>query len=212
MAKKLSLIVLLVLLFSLLSGCFESSEDKGEDFVFTALDGTTKHLSDYRRKVVILDLMGASCPPCAIQMFELGKIYENYDSGDVVILSIDVWIVWGETSQDVRDFKAGFSCVSPCEAEDNFPNLYLRELKEMYNKQDGIDLDWTFGLDDKSGSIFYKYVGEDKGVPTLCIFDQEGNLHFQHSGISVFSEIPSFLSGVSPPPPKLGPEIDELLE
>jgi thiol-disulfide isomerase/thioredoxin len=201
--------IISVIIMGMLSGCVESEE--GEDFAFTTLDGNEKHLLDYRGKVVVLDLMGANCPPCAIEMFELEKLYENYSTDEVVILSIDVWTHWGETSEDVEDFKAGFSCASPCEEENNFPNLQLQELKELYNKQEGVDLNWIFGLDDKSGSIFYEYVGEGKGVPTLCIFDQKGNLRFAHSGISVYSEIPSFLSGLSPLPPKLRPKIDELL-
>jgi len=188
------------------------SSNSGHDFTFTNLDGEQKKLSDYRGRVVVLDLMGANCPPCAIQMFELEKIYEKYSSSEVVILSIDVWVSGGDTLEDVEDFKAGFSCASPCEDENIFPNLQLRYLKELYNKQEGIDLNWIFGLDDKSGSIYYEYLGGVKGVPTLCIFDKKGNLYYSNSGLCVCSEIPSFLSTLSPVPPKLSPKIDELLE
>ena len=214
--KSLTATILLVTLaLFLLTGCIGDSSnngDSGEDFTFVDLQGNEQHLSDYRGKVVVVDLMGINCPPCAVQMFEIEQIYSSYSSEDVAIISIDVWSSFGETAQDLNDLKSAFSCVSPCDKENKYLNLNLKELKEAYNKQNGIDLDWTFGLDDNEGSIFYEYVGVGGGVPTICIFDQKGNLHLKHSGLSVFSDIPYFLSSLSPPPQKLAPEINELLE
>ncbi len=194
MKKKSNIVIVISLIFilSILSGCIGSEDNtnssKGEDFVFTTLDGNVKHLSDYRGRVVVLDLMGANCEPCVYEMFELKKIYENYGSDKVAILSIDVWVKYGETAQDLQAFKQYFS-------------------------QHGVELDWTFGLDDKNGNIWNKYAKEGSlPVPTIYIFDQRGDVHFWHAGLSFFSEIPPEWPEDQPLPPLLAPKIDELLE
>jgi thiol-disulfide isomerase/thioredoxin len=68
----------------------------------------------------------------------------------------------------------------------------------------GYNLDWTFGMDD--GSVWAKY--GKSGIPTLCIFDQEGNLHFTHEGLSFYSDIPPNWPANTQ---TLKPIIDELL-
>lgn len=183
--EKSSIIVLTLLLLSLLSGCFAPSEnDGGKDFVFTTLDGTTKHLSDYRGKVVILDMWAIWCGPCQFQMTELKKVYENYSRDVLEILSIDVDQY--ETSYDIQVFK------------DEFMLDY------------DIELNWVFGMDD--GSIWEKYKLEDEGIPAVYIFDQRGNIHFSNEGVAVFSEIPEWWPEDVPEPAKLAPYLEELLE
>jgi len=56
----------------------------------------------------------------------------------------------------------------------------IQDFKEMFKDQEGIELNWIFGKDD--GSIWKKYMMSNGGIPTLCIFDQEGNLCFQDEG------------------------------
>jgi hypothetical protein len=59
------------------------------DFTLTTFNDKTFKLSDYKGKVVLIDLMAEYCGPCADQMPELQKI--KLEKGeDVVILSVDV--------------------------------------------------------------------------------------------------------------------------
>lgn len=134
----------------------------GEDFVFTLLDGTKKHLRDYRGKVVIIDMWATWCSPCHAVMPELRKIYDYYSRDDLEIISLNVDL--SESSQLIQSFK------------DWFTGYY------------GIELNWIFGQDD--GSISEKYMNES-AIPTLAVFDQVGRLQYRKAGVHVFKEIPA---------------------
>ena len=154
----LAVFILLILLTSLFAGCLNDSSDKnmeyGENFEFTTVDGSRKHLSEYQGKIVILDFMGANCAPCQGMMMVLKQLSEDYPD-ELEIVSIDVWIVLGETSETLQQFI----------------NLF---------KQEGVDLDWTFGVDDKSGTLYYKYASS--GVPIIYILDENGNIYYTRNG------------------------------
>ena len=133
-----------------------------EEFEFILIDGNTKNLSDYRGKIVILDMWATWCGPCTYQMDELKKTYDYYDRNDLEIISLN--IDPRESSQVIYD--------------------YIEDFKNQY----GIELDWIFGQDD--GTVWEKYM-INGGIPTLYIFDKHGQIHFRHEGVSVFSEIPA---------------------
>ncbi|MEF8879817.1 MAG: TlpA disulfide reductase family protein [Candidatus Thermoplasmatota archaeon] len=164
--------------YALLSEDKQSSDD-GEDFAFTSLDGNTKHLSDYRGKIIVLDMWATWCQPCHYQMLELKKIYQHYNSTDLEILSIDTYD--GETSSDVK----------------NFLNKFEKQATQ---------LNWTFGMEKNS---LEKYKGE--GIPSLCIFDQQGEVYYKHTGLCFFKEpVPSWGSNIKNPV-FLKEKIDQLL-
>jgi thiol-disulfide isomerase/thioredoxin len=189
--KKIAFILLAIFFTSAFSGCLDSGgnnngDGTGDNFTFVTIDNEQKQLSDYRGRIVILDMMATWCQPCQYQMFELKRAYENYSRNELEIISIDIDV--RETAQQLRSYR------------------------EAFKQQLGIELDWIFGMGD--GSIWekYKYIppGRDgPGVPTLYIFDREGKVYFRHVGISVFSEIPP---GWPQDTPKLKPVIDELLD
>jgi len=156
--------IILISSVLLLSGCTETPTG-GVDFVFTDLDGNERHLSNFYGKIIVLDLMGANCQPCFYQIFELERIFENYSSDDVTIVSIDVWVKYGEN----RDLL----------------QTYVDYLVNDYD----LDVNWTFGLDDASGTIFDGYVSE--GVPTLHIIDRNGNIYYTFSGYQGYQALAS---------------------
>ncbi|HDH81612.1 MAG TPA: TlpA family protein disulfide reductase [Thermoplasmatales archaeon] len=182
MKKVIAVLSIAIFAASIFSGCIDSSNgnktDTGENFSFTTIDGEHKQLSDYRGKVVILDMMATWCQPCQYEMLELLKIYKNYSRNDLEILSVDVDS--RETAQQLESYRNAFASY-------------------------GYNLDWVFGMDD-DGSIANKYLGQ--GIPTLCIFDQEGNLKFKHEGVCVYSDIPPNWPSDTQ---VLKPIIDELL-
>lgn len=77
--------------------------DKAPLFTVTTIDGEVISLSQFRGKVVVLDLMATWCGPCATQMTELNRLHAAYSTSEVVILSIGVDTK--ETDQQLQTFK-----------------------------------------------------------------------------------------------------------
>ncbi|HEC89641.1 MAG: hypothetical protein DRN12_01750 [Thermoplasmata archaeon] len=151
----------------------------GEDFAFYDLNGNVGHLSDYRGKVVLLDMWATWCNPCRYQMLELRKAYQNYSHNKLEILSIN--IDSKETIQDIKDFIDTYA-------------------------QYGYPLEWTFGKEKDSLDKYLK----GGGIPTLCVFDQQGHLYFSKTGLTFFSkeDIPPNWTGDKT---TLKEKIDELI-
>ena len=161
------ILLTIVLLSSFLTGCVKKNDVNNngtvgdvEEFSFSALDGSTKSLSDYRGKVVVLDMWTTWCTPCQIQMIELFKIYNFYSHNYLEIISVNV-----DSGESVALIQS-----------------FIGEYAKL-----GYDLSWVFGRD--SGSISEKYMKEG-ALPTIAIFDQEGRLRLRKTGLCFFSEIP----------------------
>ena len=158
---------MLLLLFSLLSGCIEfpigngGNNGQGEDFTFTAVNGTSKHLSDYRGKVVIMDMWATWCGPCQYQMLELEKVYGNYSRDDLEILSINI------------DSKESAQ--------------YIQSFIDWFEEQYDTELNWVFGNDD--GSIWEEYQMTKGGIPTIYIFDKNGNVYYSEESYHPYSTL-----------------------
>ena len=70
------------------------------DFAFVDLDGTSRRLSDFRGKVVLLDFWGVWCAACVAGMPETVRLYETYHPRGFEILGIE--------AKDTRDKVAAF--------------------------------------------------------------------------------------------------------
>jgi thiol-disulfide isomerase/thioredoxin len=171
--KMISLLFLFILLTVVLSGCTSNTSeqvvDYKTDFEFTLLNGTKKNMSEYHGKVVLLDFFGVYCQPCQYQMLVLEKIFEEYKDKNLEIISIDVWIASGETSDLVISF--------------------LQSAKDQ-----GVYLDWIFGLDDAVGTLLNKYA--NNGVPMIYILDKNGNIYYSKNTYTEYSVIKSKLDEI----------------
>lgn len=80
--------------------------NQAPDFELTDIDGQKFQLSDFKGKVVVIDLMATWCGPCITEMGHLRDIYSEYSSEDLVIISIDVDDT--ETIAQLSDFRSTY--------------------------------------------------------------------------------------------------------
>ncbi len=71
------------------------------DFTFHTLGGEPKRLSDFRGKVVFLDLWGTWCIQCVAEMPTVQKLYDHYSNDPQVVFLI---VSRMDTAQSVRRF------------------------------------------------------------------------------------------------------------
>ncbi|KYK29973.1 hypothetical protein AYK20_09460 [Thermoplasmatales archaeon SG8-52-1] len=194
---KFSIIAIFILLFSFFTGCLNNSSDEktySQDFVFNLLNGEQKNIRDFAGKIVLIDFTGANCGYCVPQMFALEQVYNTYDKNDLSIISIFVWMILGETVQDINNIIVAYECKSPCDAENLFSHVNLREAKDYFDKEDGLELNWVIGYDDSEGTLYEKY-GKD-GIPYLLILDKKGNIYYTKAGYTDYNGLTEILDEI----------------
>ena len=120
---------------------------KGEDFRFVTLSGDEKRLSDYRGKIVVLDLMGVDCTACRIEMEYLSEVRDYYgNDANVVIISLDV------TGDSVSSIESAFA---------DYTNKWIFGV-DKYHEASKYLLEYaipTIVIFDEHGRIFYLKAG-----------------------------------------------------
>lgn len=81
------------------------------DFTLYDQYGTAHSLEEYRGKVVFLNFWATWCSPCRMEMPDIQKLYENYqsqgDEGEVVVLGVAAPGIGGEgTKEEVAAFMS----------------------------------------------------------------------------------------------------------
>jgi peroxiredoxin len=64
--------------------------DTAPNFTFPGLDGKKVSLTDYRGKVVFLNIWATWCPPCRKEMPSMEKLYQQLKGEDFEILAVSV--------------------------------------------------------------------------------------------------------------------------
>jgi thiol-disulfide isomerase/thioredoxin len=125
------------------SGSFFSSQKGMQAYDFTALrpDGTAIRLSDFRNKIVVMDVWDTWCGPCIQQrpaMIELAKTY--YSITDVVFLLVSVdrdAERWKKYVQQAHENQHGLDAIIPDDEREMFSGKYLVSFIPKY-----ILIDW----------------------------------------------------------------------
>lgn len=76
--------------------------DAAPDFVLQNTTGQTRKLSNFRGKVVLVNLWATWCPPCIAELPVLDRISADYKDRGLVVLGV----AGDENTQDVMDFLA----------------------------------------------------------------------------------------------------------
>jgi peroxiredoxin len=66
------------------------SDFPAPDFSFPGLDGKMVRLSDYKGKVVLLNIWATWCPPCVDEMPSMEKLYRKFKEQDFEILAVSI--------------------------------------------------------------------------------------------------------------------------
>jgi peroxiredoxin len=89
--KKLSFVFLLVAFAAALFSYQSKVQVKAPDFTLTDISGNKVSLSDYKGKVVYMDVWATWCMPCMAEMGKSKKIKDHFkDNKDVVFLYISI--------------------------------------------------------------------------------------------------------------------------
>jgi len=65
-------------------------------YSMTRIDGTSENLSDYRGKVLLLNVWATWCPPCKEEMPSMQRLYEELDDPEFEILAVSIDAPRGE--------------------------------------------------------------------------------------------------------------------
>jgi thiol-disulfide isomerase/thioredoxin len=103
------------------------------DFAFTAMNGSARHLADFRGKYLIIDFWGTWCGPCVGEIPFLKKAYETYRDKGLEILGMD------NELPDVTpaDFAKGLEKVKAFIAERGitWTQAQTESIKPLYEKR-----------------------------------------------------------------------------
>lgn len=153
-----SLVVSLVATL-LLAGCHGPADgpfvgERAPGFSVETLDGSRFDLADHQGRVVVLDLMGANCPPCRLSMEHLTEAAARLGPDpDTVMVSVDVGTV--------------------------YPGLGARDAAELTAFRDEHNGTWAFAMDHEDG-VGAAYL--PAAMPTLVVIGPDGIVHARYDG------------------------------
>ena len=117
------------------------------DFQLQDMDGAPQALSDYRGRVVLLNLWATWCPPCRKEMPSLERLFLRLRAEGFVVVAVNQW----ETPDHV------FSYLGQLEVQPTFPVLFDRESKVA--DAFGVKGLPTSFLLDRQGRVAFRAVG-----------------------------------------------------
>lgn len=128
------------------------------------------------------------------------------------IVVLDMWATWCQPCQyQMLELEKAYKYYSNDKLEILSINIDSKETVTDINdfiyafNSYGYNLDWVFGRENDN---LDKYMPSGS-IPTICIFDENGNLSFSHTGVIPFSEIPN---GWPEETILLKDKLDELIE
>lgn len=125
------------------------------DLTFQTLDGQARHLSDFKGKVVFLDLWGTWCIQCVAEMPTVQQLYLHYkDDPQVVFLVVSRL----DTPQQVARYArlGGYTLPFFVTRNDDIPpSMYFGQYPAtfLYSKDGRIAMEHTGGADWADSSV-----------------------------------------------------------
>jgi thiol-disulfide isomerase/thioredoxin len=161
----LSFVVLPMLLISFAGNLSEASylldeelnssiiQQTATNFIVQDVDsGSSYYLSDFRGRVVVLDLFATWCPPCKVALPYLRQIYDTYSDNVVQIISIDI------------DNSESQSLVSKFREDENMDWIVSLDPDGTINAAYGTETIPTFYIIDQQGEIKWSDSGFSEDI------------------------------------------------
>ena len=79
------------------------------NFTLNDINGHAVALSDFKGKIVLINVWATWCPPCKAEMPDLQAFYDANQRKGLVVLAIDA----GDNLSDVKDFARNFNLTFP---------------------------------------------------------------------------------------------------
>lgn len=96
-------LVIIALLYGTLSaGSLSGTVEQVDDFSLNDIYGTPWNLSDHSDKVVVLDFMAISCPPCELLRQSLEPAVAEFDEDELEVISV---AVGPDTDLELQNYK-----------------------------------------------------------------------------------------------------------
>ncbi|UCE36328.1 MAG: TlpA family protein disulfide reductase [Thermoplasmata archaeon] len=142
------IILIIVLAYILIRPFFiDLVGEKAPNFNLKSIDGEEIKLSDNFGKVIILDIMTTTCPPCISEMEHLKGVYNRYPSEELVIMTIS--IDNSDSNEDLSTFREKYG--------DNW--TFARDTDDVENKYN-VRYTPTIVIIDREGIIRHYHEGE----------------------------------------------------
>lgn len=145
--------VFIIISFFIFTGCKSSYGD----FTLMDLDGNEISLSDFNRKVLILNFWATWCPPCREEIPDFVEVYNEYESKDVQFIGVS-----NEDISTLKSFVEDYDVSYPILIDD----------ANIMGKW-GISAIPTTFVFDKNGQIIFKNVGMMTGEQLKNIIEDE---------------------------------------
>lgn len=145
--------VFIIISFFIFTGCKSSYGD----FTLMDLDGNEISLSDFNRKVLILNFWATWCPPCREEIPDFVEVYNEYESKDVQFIGVS-----NEDISTLKSFVEDYDISYPILIDD----------ANIMGKW-GISAIPTTFVFDKNGQIIFKNVGMMTGEQLKNIIEDE---------------------------------------
>ncbi|MBU2563181.1 MAG: TlpA family protein disulfide reductase [Actinobacteria bacterium] len=145
--------VFIIISFFIFTGCKSSYGD----FTLMDLDGNEISLSDFNKKVLILNFWATWCPPCREEIPDFVEVYNEYESKDVQFIGVS-----NEDISTLKSFVENYDISYPILIDD----------ANIMGKW-GIRAIPTTFVFDKNGQIIFKNVGMMTGEQLKNIIEDE---------------------------------------
>ena len=128
-----------------LGGSISKKPIKMIDAKIMSINGKTSKLSDYKNKIILLNLWATWCPPCRAEMPSMQKLYNNFKNKNFTIIAVSQ----GENLSIVKKYTNDNNY--------NFP-IYIDNNNEVARSYNTGSIPTTY-LIDKNGYLIARFIG-----------------------------------------------------